>query len=62
MTTLLTPKQHRILAANLLKTAGTPGHRSKKRAKQMSENHQVMARMIERRAKLEAASPSIARD
>ena len=49
MTTLLTPKQHRILAANLLKTAGTPGHPNKKRAKQMAENHEVMAKMIERR-------------
>jgi hypothetical protein len=49
MTTLLTPKQHRILAANLLKTAGTPGHPSKKRAKQMAENHETMAKMIERR-------------
>ena len=55
--TLLTPEQHRILAANLLMTAGTPGHPSKKRAQQMSENHQVMARMIERRER--EASPSI---
>jgi hypothetical protein len=56
MTTLLTAKQHRILAANLLKTAGTPGHPSKKQAEQMSKRHRVMANMIERRARLEAAS------
>jgi hypothetical protein len=56
MTTLLAAKQHRMLAANILKTAGKPGHPNKKRAQQMSENHQVMARMIERRAKLEADS------
>jgi hypothetical protein len=49
MTTIMTPEQHRMLAANLLKTAGTPGHPNKKRAQQMSENHQAMARMIERR-------------
>ena len=49
MTTLLTAKQHRILAANLLKTAGTPGHRSKARAKQMAQNHENMAKMIEHR-------------
>jgi len=46
--TLLTPEQHRILAANLL-NGGTPGHPNKKRAKQMAENHEVMAKMIERR-------------
>jgi hypothetical protein len=50
MTTLLTAKQHRILAANLLKTAGTPGHPSKARAKQMAKNHETMAEMIEGRA------------
>lgn len=50
MTTLLTPKQHRILAANLLKSAGRPGHPSKARAKQMAENHETMAKMIEARA------------
>jgi hypothetical protein len=49
MTTLLTPEQHRILARNLIKTAGTAGHPSKARAKQMAENHETMARMIERR-------------
>jgi hypothetical protein len=56
MTTLLTAKQHRILAANLLKNAGKPGHPSKARAKQMAQNHENMALMIERRAKLDAAS------
>lgn len=50
MTTLLTSEQHRILARNLIKTAGTPGHPNKARAKQMAENHETMARMIERRA------------
>jgi hypothetical protein len=49
MTTLLTPKQHRILAANLLKTAGTPGHPNKKRAKDMAQRHETMAKMIEHR-------------
>jgi hypothetical protein len=47
--TLLTPEQHRILAANLLKTAGTPGHQSKARAKQMAQHHENMALMIEHR-------------
>jgi hypothetical protein len=50
MATLLTAKQHRILATNLLKTAGRPGHASKARAKQMAENHETMAKMIEHRA------------
>ena len=49
MTTLLTAKQHRILAANLLRTAGTPGHHNKKRAKDMAQRHETMAKMIERR-------------
>jgi hypothetical protein len=51
MTTLLTPEQHRILARNLIRTAGTPGHPNNKRAKQMAENHETMAKMIERREK-----------
>jgi hypothetical protein len=50
MTTLLTAKQHRILAANILKLAGRPGTPNKKRAKQMAENHETMAKMIEARA------------
>jgi hypothetical protein len=50
MTTLLTAKQHRILADNLLKTAGKAGHPGKWRATQMAENHETMALMIERRA------------
>jgi hypothetical protein len=49
MRTLLTPKQHRILAANLLKTAGKPGHPTKKRAKDMAQRHETMAKMIEHR-------------
>jgi hypothetical protein len=52
MTTLLTPKQHRILARNLIKTAGTPGHPNKKRAKEMAQNHENIALMIERREAL----------
>jgi hypothetical protein len=48
--TLLTPEQHRILARNLIKTAGTPGHRSKKSAKEMAQHHENIALMIERRA------------
>ena len=60
--TLLTPEQHRILAANLLKLAGTPGTPNKKRAKQMAENHETMALMIEHRAAQRAAAPSIAPD
>jgi hypothetical protein len=48
--TMFTAEQHRWMAANLLKTAGTPGHPTVARAKQMAENHETMARMIERRA------------
>jgi hypothetical protein len=54
--TLLTPKQHRILASNLVKRAQSnksepPG---KMRLLQMAENHITMANMIEARAKREA--------
>jgi hypothetical protein len=48
--TLLTAKQHRILAANVLKNAGKPGHRSKKQSAQQAQHHLNMAIMIERRA------------
>jgi hypothetical protein len=53
--TLLTAEQHRILARKLLKMAGRPhpsrpGHPSKARAKQMAQNHETMAKMIEARA------------
>jgi hypothetical protein len=51
MTTLLTAKQHRLLAANILKKAGKPGYPNKARAKQMAEHHENMAKMIERRAR-----------
>lgn len=55
MTTLMTAKQHRILAGKLLKMAGRPhpsrpGYPSKARAKQMAQNHETMAKMIEARA------------
>jgi hypothetical protein len=35
------------LTGTFAKTAGTPGHANKKRAKQMAENHETMAKMIE---------------
>jgi hypothetical protein len=47
--TLLTAKQHRILAANILKNAGKPGHRSKKQSAQQAQHHLNMAIMIEHR-------------
>ena len=47
--TILTAEQHRALAANLLATAGTPGHPSKARAVQMARNHEIMAKMNEKR-------------
>jgi hypothetical protein len=61
MTTLLTASQHRTLAANLLKTAGKPGHPNKRRAKQMAENHETMAKMIERRERVASSARGTAR-
>jgi len=57
MTTILTAKQHRSLAANLLKTAGKPGHPNKTRAKQMAKHHEIMAKIIEQRAALSKTRP-----
>jgi hypothetical protein len=53
MTTLLTAKQHRILAANLVKRAhsNNPTPPGKMRLLQMAENHITMANMIEARAR-----------
>jgi hypothetical protein len=54
MTTLLTAKQHRILAANLVKraqsAANKPEHPGRMRMLQMAENHITMAKMIEARS------------
>jgi hypothetical protein len=58
--TLLTAEQHRILASNLLKTAGRPGHRSKKQAEQQASHHQNMALMIEHRAELKLRQAALA--
>lgn len=41
-------EQHRIFAANLLKTPGKPGHPTVERSNQMAENRETMARIIER--------------
>jgi hypothetical protein len=57
--TLLTPQQHRILAANLLRLAGRPGHRGEKAARIQAQHHENMAKMIEGRAK-RTTSASIA--
>jgi hypothetical protein len=49
--TLLSAEQHRILARNLIKTAGTRGHRNKKQAEQQAQHHLNIALMIEHREK-----------
>ena len=47
--TILTASQHRRLATRLRAHAGSPGWPAKERAKQMAQNHENVAKMIEHR-------------
>jgi hypothetical protein len=57
---LLSSEQHRALAQRLLDRAGEPGYPTKERAPQMARNHEVMAKMIDRRLAVHCAAPSLA--